>query len=55
MQKRSLINKLGPVAGVLVSVILALAMTPTAWAKDKLPEVSKDGLHLLKHTKVRVA
>jgi hypothetical protein len=30
-------------------------MTSTAWAKDTLPEVSKDGLHLLKHTKVRVA
>jgi len=55
MQKRSLINKLGPIAGILASVILALAITSTAWAKDKLPEVSKDGLHLLHHTKVRVA
>ena len=55
MQKRSLINKLGPVAVIFASVILALAMTSTAWAKDKLPEVSKDGLHLLTHTKVRIA
>ena len=55
MQKRSLINTLGPVASILAAVILALTMTSSAWAKDKLPEVSKDGLHLLKHTKVRVA
>ena len=55
MQKRRLINNFGPVAGVLASVILALAMTSTAWAREKLPEVSKDGLHLLKHTKVRIA
>jgi hypothetical protein len=55
MKKRRLINKFGPVARVLAAVFLALAMPSTAWAKDKLPEVSKDGLHLLKHTKVRVA
>lgn len=55
MQERRLINKFGPVAGILASVILAMAMTSTAWAKEKLPEVSKDGLHLLKHTKVRIA
>jgi hypothetical protein len=55
MKMRRLINKFGPAAGVLAIVFLALAMPSTAWAKDKLPEVSKDGLHLLKHTKVRVA
>jgi hypothetical protein len=41
--------------GVLACIFLSLTMTPSAWAKDKLPEVSKDGLHLMKHTKVRVA
>jgi Protein of unknown function (DUF3313) len=55
MKKRRLLNNFGTVAGVLACVFLALATTSTAWAKDKLPEVSKDGLHLLEHTKVRVA
>jgi hypothetical protein len=55
MKTRRLLNNFGSVAGVLASVFLALAMASTGWAKDKLPEVSKDGLHLLKHTKVRVA
>jgi hypothetical protein len=55
MKTRRLLNNFGSVAGVLASVFLALATTSTASAKDKLPEVSKDGLHLLKHTKVRVA
>jgi hypothetical protein len=55
MKMRRLINKFGPVAGVLAVVFLALAMPSATWAKEKLPEVSKDGLHLLKHTKVRVA
>jgi len=55
MKKRRCINNFGPVAAVLACIFLAVAMTTTAWAKDQLPEVSKDGLHLLKHTKVRVA
>ena len=39
----------------LACVILAVCATPVALAKDKLPEVSSDGLHLLKNTKVRIA
>jgi hypothetical protein len=55
MKKQRLMNYFSPVAGLMALVFLALAMTSTGWAKDKLPEVSKDGLHLLKHTKVRIA
>ncbi len=55
MKKCKFINNFGAVAAVLTCIFLAVAMTTTAWAKDQLPEVSKDGLHLLKHTKVRVA
>jgi hypothetical protein len=55
MKKRKLINNTGPMAVILTCIVLALAITSTASAKDKLPEVSKDGLHLMKHTKVRVA
>ena len=43
-------------AQFLLSALLVLALQPTALAKAAgLPEVSKDGLHLLKHTRVRVA
>jgi len=55
MKKRKFINNFSPVAGVLACIFMAVAMTTAAWAKEQLPEVSKDGLHLLKHTKVRVA
>ena len=40
---------------VLAFFFVAMMAVPVAWAKEKLPEVSKDGLHLLKHTKVRIA
>ena len=40
---------------VLACFLVAVMAMPAALAKEKLPEVSKDGLHLLKHTKVRIA
>jgi hypothetical protein len=40
---------------VLTSLIMVLLMAPLALAADKPPEVDSDGLHLLKHTKVRIA
>ena len=40
----------------LLIVALAAAFSVTAFAsKEKLPEVSKDGLHLIKDSKVAVA
>lgn len=42
-------------AQVLGIVVLILALVSPATAKKSLPEVSSDGLHLLKHTKVRAA
>jgi hypothetical protein len=36
-----------------LAALLALTMTATTMAKDSLPEVTHDGLHLLKHTKLR--
>jgi hypothetical protein len=53
MQKVSF--KFNFLTGILACIFLSLTMASSAWAKDKLPEVSKDGLHLMKHTKVRVA
>jgi hypothetical protein len=41
-------------AGLACFFMLVMSL-PVAWAKEKLPEVSSDGLHLLKHTKVRIA
>jgi hypothetical protein len=41
---------------VLASALLMVALQPAALAKkDNLPEIDKDGLHLLKNTKVRIA
>jgi hypothetical protein len=36
-------------------VLLTLVAGSPAVAREKLPEVSKDGLHLMKHSKVRIA
>ena len=38
-------------------LVLAFSLASTSYAKDKddLPEVSSDGLHLVKDSKVRVA
>jgi len=41
------------IATFLAMVILAVPNA--AMAKEKLPEVDKDGLHLVKHSKVRIA
>ena len=51
-------TQMGPraaIASVVGCFVLALMMATSAVAKDKLPEVSSDGLHLLKHSKVRIA
>jgi hypothetical protein len=40
---------------LLASVIMTMTMASSVWAKDKLPEVSSDGLHLIKNSKVRIA
>ena len=42
-------------AGLLACTVLGMTMVSTVWAKDKLPEVSSDGLHLVKHAKVEAA
>ena len=42
-------------AGILACAVLGMTMVSSVWAKDKLPEVSSDGLHLVKHAKVEVA
>jgi hypothetical protein len=41
--------------GLLFGILLTTAMTSSVLAKDKLPEISSDGLHLMKDTKVAVA
>lgn len=40
---------------ILAFFMLGLMLAPSVMAKDKLPEVSKDGLHLMKHMKVAIA
>ena len=40
---------------LLLNLFLMALLAAPLMAKDKLPEVSSDGLHLLKNTKVRVA
>ena len=37
----------------LAAGVVALMLSVTVLADDALPEVSHDGLHLLKHTKLR--
>ena len=55
MNRQGLSQKFCSVTGVLVCAVLGLTTASTVWAKDKLPEVSSDGLHLVKHAKVEVA
>jgi hypothetical protein len=50
MKIQRLMSNFGVVTTTLVCLFLALSMASPAWAKDKLPEVTKDGLHLLKNT-----
>lgn len=40
---------------ILAGIILSAVMVSTALAKDKIPEVSKDGLHLVKDREVAIA
>jgi hypothetical protein len=42
----------GLCAGILLALGLVLAGPPLALARDRVPEVTHDGLHLLKHTKL---
>ena len=55
MNKQGLSQKYCSITGVLMCAVLVLTTAPSTWAKDKLPEVSSDGLHLVKHAKVEVA
>ena len=43
------------ITGVLACAVFGMTMVSSAWAKNKLPEVSSDGLHLVKHSKVEAA
>jgi len=40
---------------ILACAVLSMTMVSSVWAKKKLPEVSSDGLHLVKHAKVEAA
>ncbi len=54
--KLQFLKKLLPNTFLAGIFLLALMMTIGSWAKEKeLPEVSSDGLHLVKNAKVRVA
>lgn len=55
MKQQKYSNYLNFMIGLLSCFALSMAMVSSAWSKDKLPEVSSDGLHLIKKSKVRVA
>jgi hypothetical protein len=55
MRKQSFSNYFISAAGILACAVFGVTMVSTVWAKDKLPEVSSDGLHLVKHAKVEAA
>jgi hypothetical protein len=55
MKQQKYSNYFNFTVGILACFVLSMTMVSPAWSKDKLPEVSSDGLHLLKKTKVRVA
>jgi hypothetical protein len=55
MSDRTIINENLKSLCVLTSLAMMLLMAPLALAADKIPEVDSHGLHLLKHTKVRIA
>lgn len=55
MNRQGLSQNFFSVTGVLMCAVLGLMTASSTWAKDKLPEVSSDGLHLVKHAKVEVA
>ena len=55
MKQQKYSNYFNFMIGVLACFVLSMTMVSSAWSKDKLPEVSSDGLHLIKKSKVRVA
>jgi hypothetical protein len=55
MKQQKYSNYFNFTIGILACFVLSMTMVSPAWSKNKLPEVSSDGLHLLKKTKVRVA
>ena len=54
MRTRYAMSNASVLAAALACLAMAITLT-TVYAKEELPEVSKDGLHLLKKTKVRIA
>jgi hypothetical protein len=56
MKNHSPTNRIWSLSSAAVCIAMVLAMSAVAGAKSpKLPEVSEDGLHLMKKSKVRVA
>lgn len=55
MRMSVLSKSFNAVMGVLLCAVFSMAITSHAVAKDKLPEVDSDGLHLVKHAKVKAA
>lgn len=55
MRMSVLSKSFNAVMGVLLCAALSMTVTSATWAKDKLPEVDSDGLHLVKHAKVKAA
>lgn len=51
MKIQRLMSNFGVATTALACLLLALSLASPTWAKDKLPEVTEDGLHLLKNTK----
>lgn len=54
MSRKSTVNWSGFVSKALFLLIVVVLISGSLYAKDKLPEVSSDGLHLVHHTKLRV-
>lgn len=55
MKKSRFLKSFFTITGVLACAVFGMTMVSSAWAKNKLPEVSSDGLHLVKHSKVEAA
>ena len=55
MKKSRFLKSFITITGVLACAVFGMTMVSSAWAKNKLPEVSSDGLHLVKHAKVEAA
>lgn len=50
MKIQRMMSNFGVATTALACLLLALSLASPTWAKDKLPEVTEDGLHLLKNT-----